>query len=143
MIDNRTAPYGLFVLRVSLGVMFIAHALLKYAMFTMPGFAGFLGSIGLPTALAWPIFLAELVGGVLLVLGVYGRYVSLALLPILIGAFAIHFPNGWLFTVSNGGWEYPAFLIAGSVAHILAGDGAFALRSQPLPKESARLELAA
>lgn len=143
MIDHRTAPYGLFVLRVSLGIMFIAHALLKYAVFTMPGFAGFLGSVGLPAALAWPIFLAELVGGVLLVLGVYGRYVSLALLPILVGAFAIHFPNGWLFTAANGGWEYPAFLIAGSIAHILAGDGAFALRPQGQPAGQARLELAA
>ena len=43
MIDNRLAPYGAFALRAALGVMFIAHAYLKLAVFTVPGFAGFLG----------------------------------------------------------------------------------------------------
>ena len=81
MIDTRLAPYGIFLLRVALGAMFIAHALLKYLVFTMPGFEGFLGKIGLPAALAWPIFLAELVGGAAIVAGFYGRWVSLALLP--------------------------------------------------------------
>ncbi len=51
MLDTRTAPYGIFVLRVALGAMWISHALLKYIVFTMPGFAGFLGSQGLPEAL--------------------------------------------------------------------------------------------
>ncbi len=128
MIDNRTAPYGLFVLRVALGVMFIAHALLKYVVFTMPGFAGFLGSIGMPAALAWPIFLAELLGGIALVAGFYARLVSVALLPVLLGALWVHSGNGWLFTAANGGWEYPAFLVVGALTHILAGDGAFAIR---------------
>lgn len=132
MIDQRTAPYGLFILRVSLGLMFIAHALLKYVVFTMPGFAGFLGQVGLPAILAWPIFLAELLGGIALVLGLYSRLVSIALLPVLLGALAIHAPNGWLFTAANGGWEYPAFLAAASLTHILAGDGAFALRPTSL-----------
>ncbi len=63
MIDHRTAPYALAILRIALGVMFIAHAWLKFGVFTMPGFAGFLGSVGLPTVLAWPIVLAELFGG--------------------------------------------------------------------------------
>ncbi len=129
MIDTRTAPYALFALRVALGLMFIAHALLKYVVFTMPGFAGFLGQIGLPAVLAWPIFLAELLGGIALVLGVYARLVSVALLPILLGAVWVHAGNGWLFTAANGGWEYPAFLVVASITHILAGDGAFTLKS--------------
>ena len=37
MIDSRTAPYAAFVLRIALGTMFIAHAMLKYAVFTLPG----------------------------------------------------------------------------------------------------------
>lgn len=142
MIDSRFAPYGAFVLRVSLGVMFVAHALLKYVTFTIPGFAGFLGQLGYPTMLAWPIFLAELIGGLALIAGFYGRFVSLALLPVLAGALLVHAPNGWLFTAANGGWEYPAFLIAAAVAHVLIGDGAFAIRpagtaswqSQPSPR---------
>src|SRR5687768_2053286 len=112
MIDHRLAPYGLFVIRAALGIMFVAHAMLKYAVFTMPGFAGFLGTVGLPGALAWPIVLAEFAGGIAILLGVYSRWVSAALLPVLLGALAIHAPNGWLFNAPNGGWEYPAFLAA-------------------------------
>ena len=133
MIDTRLAPYGIFLLRVSLGVMFVAHALLKYFVFTMPGFEAFLGKVGFPAFLAWPIFLAELIGGVAIIAGFYGRWVSLALLPVLLGALVVHWPNGWLFNVPNGGWEYPAFLAIAAVTHILAGEGAFALRPARLP----------
>lgn len=132
MSDERTAPYGLLVLRIALGAMWISHALLKYVVFTMPGFAGFLGAQGFPAFLAWPIVLAEMIGGVLIIAGFYGRQVSLLLLPIMAGAFLVHLPNGWLFTAANGGWEYPAFLILASVAHGLIGDGALALRPRPL-----------
>lgn len=133
MTDTRLAPYGLFILRAALGVMFIAHGYLKIAVFTVPGFQQFLGMVGLPAVLAWPIILAEIIGGLAILLGFYGRWVQVALLPVLAGALVIHAPNGWLFTAQNGGWEYPAFLIAGALAHILAGDGAFALKSVGLP----------
>lgn len=133
MIDTRLAPYGLLALRVALGTMFVAHAYLKLAVFTMPGFEGFLAKVGLPTALAWPIVLAELLGGLAILAGFYGRLVSLALLPVLLGALAIHAPNGWVFNAPNGGWEYPAFLAAAALAHALAGDGALAIRPAALP----------
>jgi putative oxidoreductase len=133
MIDHRLAPYGVFALRAALGLMFIAHAWLKLAVFTVPGFAGFLAQVGLPGALAWPIILAELVGGVAILVGFWGRLVSLALLPVLLGALAIHAPNGWVFNAANGGWEYPAFLAVAALAHALIGDGAFAARPVGLP----------
>jgi putative oxidoreductase len=133
MIDARLAPYGAFALRAALGTMFVAHAYLKYAVFTVSGFEGFLGGVGLLTVLAWPIILAELIGGLAILTGFYGRLASLALLPVLLGALAIHAPNGWVFNAPNGGWEYPAFLALSAVAHILIGDGAFAARSVGLP----------
>jgi putative oxidoreductase len=137
MIDNRLAPYGAFALRASLGVMFIAHAYLKLAVFTVPGFEGFLGKVGLPTLLAWPIILAEFAGGLAILAGFYGRLVSVALLPILLGAIFVHAPNGWVFNAPNGGWEYPAFLAVAAHAHALIGDGAFAVKSIKLPGVSA------
>jgi putative oxidoreductase len=127
MIDNRFAPYGAFALRVALGVMFLAHAYLKIAIFTPAGFQGFLAQQGLPTLLAWPIILAEIAGGFALIAGFYGRLASIALLPVLLGAISVHAPNGWLFTAANGGWEYPAFLAVAALAQALIGDGAFAL----------------
>ncbi len=128
MIDTRTAPYAALTLRLALGAMFIAHALLKLLVFTLPGTAGFFQSLGLPGVLGYVVFAAELVGGVLLVLGVQTRVVALALIPILLGATWAHAGNGWLFTAPNGGWEYPLFLTVATAVQALLGDGAFALR---------------
>jgi putative oxidoreductase len=132
MTDSQTGPYGLLVLRLALGAMWVSHGLMKLMLFTIPGFAGFLGSQGMPSFLAAPIIFAEIIGGILIIAGFYGRQVSVVLLPIMIGALMVHLPNGWLFSAAKGGWEYPAFLIVASVAHALAGDGALALRSGPL-----------
>ena len=132
MTDTQTGPYGLLVLRLALGAMWVSHGLMKLMLFTVAGFAGFLGSQGMPSFLAGPIIFAEIAGGLLIIAGLYGRHVSVLLLPILIGALMVHVPNGWLFSAPKGGWEFPAFLIVASITHALAGDGALALRSGPL-----------
>lgn len=126
------ASLGPTLLRLALGAMWVAHALLKLLVFTLPGTAQFFASVGLPAALAYPVAAAELLGGLAILLGFYGRQVSLLMLPILIVATWVHLPNGWLFTAPNGGWEYPAFLIVASLVHWLMGDGAFALRRSPV-----------
>ena len=127
-IDPITAPYAALVLRLSLGVMFVAHALLKVFVFSLPGTVGFFESVGFPGWLAYATVAAELLGGALLILGVYARWVALALMPILLGALQVHLGNGWVFSAEGGGWEYPAFLAAASLVQALLGDGAYALR---------------
>jgi len=130
MIDTRTAPYAALVLRLSLGVMFIAHSIyLKPFVFTLPGTAQFFASLGLPAAAAYAVFAAEAVGGALLLLGVATRWVAAALVPILLGATWAHLGNGWLFTNTGGGWEYPLFLAIATAALSLLGGGAWALKS--------------
>jgi putative oxidoreductase len=123
---------GMAVLRISLGVMWIAHALLKLFVFTLPGTAQFFVSVGFPGALAYPVFAAELLGGLALVLGIYARQVALALVPVMAVAAWVHVPNGWVHTSPGGGWEYPVFLIAASVTLWLSGDGAGAIRRSQL-----------
>jgi putative oxidoreductase len=129
VIDNRTAPYAALLLRVALGTMFIAHAGLKYYVFTLPGTAQFFQSLGLPPVLAYLTFWAELAGGAAILVGLYSRWVSVALLPVLLGAAWAHAANGWVFTAPNGGWEYPLFLAFAAAAHSLMGDGRFAVSS--------------
>ncbi|MEO8159182.1 MAG: DoxX family protein [Betaproteobacteria bacterium] len=127
-MEAYTAPYALLLLRLALGTMWISHGLLKVLVFTLPGTVNFFESVGLPGFLVYPVVAAEIAGGIALVFGFYGRYVSLLLLPILLGAAWVHFPNGWVFTSSGGGWEYPVFLAVASAVHALAGDGALAMR---------------
>jgi putative oxidoreductase len=124
------------VLRVSLGTMYLAHSvLLKLMTFGLDGTAGFFVGVGLPAWLAYATFAGEAIGGMFLILGIQTRWVALALTPALLGAIIwVHGANGWVFTTENGGWEYPAFLIAASVVQFLLGDGAYALsRSSEIP----------
>jgi putative oxidoreductase len=134
--DHARIEAGALLLRLGLGSMFIAHALLKVFVFTLPGTAQFFESLGLPAALGYVTIAAEFGGGVLLVLGVYTRYVALALVPILLGATWAHLGNGWLFSAPNGGWEYPAFLTLAAIVQFFIGDGAFALRRSMRPSRA-------
>ena len=129
--------YGALLLRVSLGTMYLTHGIvLKWMTFGFDSTAKFFESIGLPGPLAYATIFAELIGGVMLILGIQSRWVALALSPILLGALWVHAGNGWVFTAQGGGWEYPLYLIVLSVVQALVGDGAHALspsRRLPLP----------
>ena len=106
MIDSKTAPYAALLLRVSLGMMFIAHSLyLKVVVFTIPGTVQFFESLGLPGFSAYLVIAAESLGGIALVLGFYTRPVVIALVPVLLGALWVHSGNGWVFSAQGGGWE--------------------------------------
>ena len=130
MIDARTAPYAALLLRLTLGVVFLAHAGLKLFLFTPAGTAKFFASLGLPAELAYVTMAAEIIGGVALIVGFRTRIVALALTPILLGAIVlVHGSAGFFFNNANGGWEYPAFWIVALVAQALLGDGAYALGS--------------
>ena len=67
MIDTRTAPYGVFLLRLALALLFFAHAGLKIFVFTPAGTAQFFGAVGLPPALAYFTIISKLVAVALLV----------------------------------------------------------------------------
>jgi putative oxidoreductase len=112
---------------MALGAMWISHALLKIVVFTLPGAAKFFDSVGLPGFLVYPVVAAEIIGGVVILLGLHARAASILLLPILLVAAWVHLPNGWVFTATGGGWEYPVFLAVASVVQALIGDGTLAL----------------
>jgi putative oxidoreductase len=137
MTNNDNAAYAALVLRVSLGSVFIAHGLLKVLVFTLPGTVQFFDQVGFPGWTAYVVTALEIGGGALLLAGVATRAVSLAMLPVLLGAVGVHFGAGWLFTNANGGWEYPAFLAAATVVQALLGPGAWALAIPGKPALSA------
>lgn len=144
MNAERSKEYGIALLRISLGLMFIAHSVvLKYFEYTLAGTAQFFESIGLPAFLAYVVFWAEAVGGVLLVLGIRTREVSALMIPILVGALWAHSGNGWVFSNANGGWEYPLYLTVLSAAQVLLGEGAFALSRTSTRSRGSAAQLAA
>ena len=118
------------ILRSSLGIMFIAHGLLKIMVFTLPGTVGFFESVGFPGWMAYVVTAAEIGGGTLLVLGIETRKVAFALIPVLLGATYVHIGNGWVFSNANGGWEYPLFLTLVTVVQAILGSGQYAFRAE-------------
>ena len=77
------------ILRVGLGILFLAHGLLKLLVFEPAGTYGYFRSLGLPGALAYVTMAAELAGGTALIIGVMPRYVALLLIPLILGTIVV------------------------------------------------------
>ena len=130
MNTTQTTNYGITLLRIALGTMFVAHGLLKVLVFTLPGTAGYFESVGFPGFLAYIVAPAEIIAGVALLIGFRTRLVSSVMIPVLLGATLVHLGNGWTFSAPKGGWEYPLYLVIAAIAQSLLGSGAFSLDSR-------------
>ncbi len=128
MTTTNDAHLSALILRLTTGVLFLAHGLTKVLLFTIPGTVGYFESLGLPGALAYLTIIAEIGGGIALILGVATRMVSLALLPVLLGAVWVHAGNGWMFANEGGGWEFPLFWAMAQVTLVFLGNGAYAVK---------------
>jgi putative oxidoreductase len=133
LFDNPTtdavcAQYGIFVLRVAVGIDWIVHAFLKTwrGMYTHEAL---LAKNGITPLLAWPTFSVEVIGGCAILLGWYTRQWAAFLLVFLTVMVWIKWPVGWLYSNTGGGWEYPLFWLFAQAALVLAGSGAFALQA--------------
>ena len=128
MTTQTNTDFAAFVLRVSSGLLFLAHGWMKVSVFTIPGTVAFFESLGLPGFLAYLTIFAEIAGGLALILGIGTRLVSLALIGVLLGATWVHSGFGWTFSNQGGGWEFPLFwaIVQGTIA--VLGSGAYALR---------------
>lgn len=115
------------LLRISLGIMFLAHGLTKLLVFTLPGTAKFFASVGFPAWTAYVVGPFEVLAGVALIVGLFSRWVALVSVPVLLGALSVHASKGWSFSAAGGGWEYPAFLVVAAVAVFLLGSGKLAI----------------
>ena len=106
---------SLTVLRVVTPIFFIAHALVRIINYTVPQFAGFLGSRGFPQPYAWvwAITVVELVAGALMIIGVSVRCMAAALASVALGGIVlIHAKLGWFVGEhGTGGSEYSVCLL--------------------------------
>lgn len=131
-MKTTSQQHAAFLLRVTFGVILLAHASLKIFVFTIPGTVGFFESLGLPAIAAYLTIFGELAGGIALLLGVYTRLVAILSLPIMLGALWTHAGNGWVFNSEGGGWEFPALLVVVASVVALQGAGSFAIRTLPV-----------
>jgi putative oxidoreductase len=130
--NTQNLNYGATITRLSLGVILLAHGLLKIFVFTIPGTVGFFESLGLPATVAYLTIFGEIAGGAALIIGIYTRLTALLSVPILLGATWAHAGNGWVFSNQGGGWEFPALLVVMAIAVAVQGSGSFAFKTIPV-----------
>jgi len=132
--DEQQFDLGRLILRVSLGIIFIAHGYLKVFIFgikhAMEVFeAHTIWHINMvPGWFAPPAAVIEWICGILLILGVKTRVITPFLATVAFGAGAVHFENGWNYTSKpDGGWEYGIFLFICCIVVFLVGPGKYTL----------------
>ena len=127
-----TAPYAALLLRVTMGLLFLAHAIIwKLWTAGMVHVVPWFVSQGYPGWFAWFVTAMEALGGLALILGWRVRWVALAMAMLMAGIIRQQFPNGWIYTSTHGGWEYPAFWTVALLAQAMLGPGALAWRGLP------------
>ena len=115
--------------RLALGGVLLAHGLLKFLVFTLPGTAGFFASVGFPGWAAYVVAPLEVIAGAAMIVGFHSRLFAVLTLPVQVGAGLVHAGNGWLFSNAGGGWEFSAVLVVLTAVVYLLGDGAYSVRS--------------
>lgn len=132
---NLTAPWGIALLRVVTGIIFLMHGQQKLFEFGIGGVTGMMTGLGVPAPglMAIVVTLVELVGGIALILGAFTRIAALLVaIDVLVAFFLVHLPNG--FFATSGGVELVLLLATVGVTLFLTGPGAMALDSR-LPVE--------
>ena len=127
-MSSGLQSYGLTVLRVVVGIVFLLHGYQKLFKFGFHGVAGMLGHLGipLPAFFAVVVTLVEFVGGILLITGVATRIAAgLVAIDMIVAILAVHLKNGFF---NPNGFEFPLTLLAATICLAIAGGGAFSLK---------------
>ena len=134
MIDQRTAPYAALFLRCTLGFLAIAHLYWKF--YIRADGAGLmswwenLNNNGYPDFVVWYVLSAEFAGSLLLIPGIYTRWVALYCVPLMVAAAQYWLARtGFFFT--SAGAELPVLWTVGLLVQAGIGDGAYALKPSP------------
>lgn len=128
MNTKNLSKYSPFILRLGLGIVFAVHGYQKMFIQGFDGVAEFFTSIGIPAAMffAYVITILELVGGIMLIIGLLTKWVSgLLAIDMLVALLVVHAQNG--FYISGGGYEFVLVLFVGAISLLLTGPGIYSV----------------
>jgi putative oxidoreductase len=124
---NKHVDFGLFLVRLALGVVFAMHGWQKLSVMGLSGVAGFLTTLGIPfpTVSAALLIAAEFGGGLLMLAGLLSRPVGLILaFNMVVAASTVHLRNGFFLP---SGFEFTFVLFLASLAIAAAGAGRYSV----------------
>jgi putative oxidoreductase len=128
MASGSTQAWGLTILRVTVGILFLVHGYQKLFHMGFHGVAGFFGHAGIPLPLvsAVVVTLVEFVGGIFLIAGIWTR-IAAALLAVdmAVAILVVHLKHGFF---NPMGFEFPLTLLAATLCLALSGGGMFSLK---------------
>ncbi len=119
--------WGITILRLAVGTVFLMHGGEKLFVYRFHATAGFLGHLGFPYPLVMAVILTltEFLGGIALIVGLFTRWVAVALAIVMIVAlFKVHLHGGFFLP---GGVEYVTTLLAANLCLAFAGGGMLAI----------------
>jgi putative oxidoreductase len=128
MFDTQ-AGWGMTIVRIAAGIIYMGHGLPKTGWIserTFDGTVQFVGSLGfpMPTLFAGLVTAAEVVGGLMLILGLLTRASALTqVIAMLAAVFLYHFDNGIMGMFAKGGYQWAFLLCACSAALMVEGAG--------------------
>jgi putative oxidoreductase len=127
----RSEDGGKLVLRLTIGILMLLHGIAKLSGGIGP-ITGMVTSAGLPPAVAYLVYVGEVLAPIGLILGVFTRISALVVAVNMLFAIGLaHLSQVWQLGAS-GGWaiELQALFLFGAVAIMLLGAGRFSLQSQ-------------
>ncbi|MYN13274.1 DoxX family membrane protein [Pusillimonas sp. TS35] len=131
MSGNTQDDLGKLLLRLTVGILFLFHGFAKLTK-GVSGIESMVVANGLPAFVAWGVYLGEVIGPILVILGFYTRLGALLIAINMLFAVALAHTGHLAEFTANGGWrlELQALFLFGALAISLMGAGRFSLGGQ-------------
>jgi len=122
---------GLLIIRLMVGCLMLFHGMAKIMHPDSLNFiSGTLSSVGLPSFIAYGVYIGEVIAPLMIIAGIFSRYAGLVVVVNMAFALFLAHTGDVFMLTEHGGWrlELQAFYLFGALAIVLMGSGRLAFK---------------